>query len=204
MLSIMIPMITYLLASGKPESYDPDIHPDFENWVNIDDIMRLFLFVTLIILGTASCVQILKAFKINYMYIFEIDPNHQMTYIQLYSAALLMSVILFFCALLQIIVFNFYWDFPNNTKIPTVLLTILFLLALMFNPTKMFYWVPRFEILKVMWEILIAPFGLVKFRHFFMADVITSAKLMLSDSCSMICFYSSGDFKSVDPVTCSW
>jgi hypothetical protein len=76
MLSIMFPMITYLLASGKPESYDPDIHPDFENWVNIDDIMRLFLFVTLIILGTASCVQILKAFKINYMYIFEIDPNH--------------------------------------------------------------------------------------------------------------------------------
>lgn len=115
-----------------------------------------------------------------------------------------MATILFLCSLLQIIVFNFYWDFPNNTKIPIVILTILFLIAMMFNPTKMFYWVPRFEILKVMWEILIAPFGLVKFRHFFMADVITSAKLMLSDSCSMICFYSSGNFTSVQPVTCSW
>ena len=91
---------------------------------------------------------------------------------------------------------------PVNS--PTIALTLIFLLGLMFNPFPMFYRTPRFEIVKVLWEILISPFGLVKFRHFFLADVITSARLMLSDSTAMVCFYSSGDFRASAPIKCSW
>lgn len=57
-----------------------------------------------------------------------------MTYIQLYRVTLLMSVVLTSFMLMQIIVFVFYWLFPDNTKIPTVGLTILFLLGIMFSP----------------------------------------------------------------------
>lgn len=67
------------------------------------------------------------------------------------------------------------------------------------------YRVARFEIIKVLGHILISPYGLVKFRDFFLADVITSARLMLSDSTSMVCFYTSKEFLiETDPVTCSW
>lgn len=53
-------------------------------------------------------------------------------------------------------------------------------------------------------HIIVAPFGLVKFRHFFLADVITSAKLMFNDADAMVCFYTSGEFDSIRPVTCTW
>jgi hypothetical protein len=117
-----------------------------------------------------------------------------MTSIQLYRVTLLMSVILMTCLMAQIIVFKFYWLFPDNTKVPTMILTAVFLLGIMFNPLNLLQRPTRFEIIKVIGEILIAPFGLVRFKHFFLADVITSAKLMLSDSTAMVCFYSSGEF----------
>jgi hypothetical protein len=75
MIAFMIPMISFLIAIDPPAGFNPDIDPDFYNWANIQYIFRLFLFVLLILLGTGSCIQILKAYKINYMYIFEISPQ---------------------------------------------------------------------------------------------------------------------------------
>lgn len=101
--------------------------------------------------------------------------------------------------------FKFYWAFPDNSKVPTVILTVLFLVFIMFSPFNFLYRVARFEIIKVLGHIIISPFGLVKFRDFFLADVITSARLMLSDSTSMVCFYTSKEFLiETDPITCSW
>jgi hypothetical protein len=194
MLSFLVPLTCFFAFTPNPANFDPNVDPDLGDWLNIEYTFRLFLFVTLIILGTASCVQILKAYKINYIYIFEIDPFYQMTSIQLYRVTLLMSVILMTCLMAQIIVFKFYWLFPDNTKVPTMILTAVFLLGIMFNPLNLLQRPTRFEIIKVIGEILIAPFGLVRFKHFFLADVITSAKLMLSDSTAMVCFYSSGEF----------
>ena len=204
MLGFLVPMCFYVIFMHKPANYNPNVDPDIGDWTNIEYIFRLFFFVTLIVLGTASVVQILKTYKINYMYIFEIDPKNHMTYYQLYRVTLLMSVVMWFCLLCQVIVFQFYWDFPNNSKGPTFLLTAAFLICIMFNPLRVLYSVARFDIIKVLGHILVAPFGLVKFKHFFLADIITSAKLMLSDSTAMVCFYSTFDYHSEVPVTCSW
>jgi hypothetical protein len=37
-----------------------------------------------------------------------------------------------------------------------------------------------------------------------LADIITSLKFMLNDFMSMVCFYSSGCYSSLVPVTCNW
>lgn len=68
----------------------------------------------LIILGTASCIQILKAQKINYIYIFGIDPVNQVTHNQLYKVAMLMFAIVNVLILLQIITLNFNWSFADS------------------------------------------------------------------------------------------
>ena len=115
-----------------------------------------------------------------------------------------MGVILSMCMLIQIAVFIFYWDFPENTKLPTVMLTVIFLLGIMFNPFDFFNRITRFEIVKALGNIIISPFGIVRFRDFFLADVITSAKPMLVDSTAMVCFYTSREFDSESPVSCSW
>lgn len=104
----------------------------------------------------------------------------------------MMAVIfnILFCA--QIICFQFFWEFPTQPKLPTLLMTLIFLFGIMFNPFNMFHRPARIEICKTLGHVIVAPFGWVKFRHFFMADVITSAKIMLSDATSMVCFYTDG------------
>jgi len=49
---------------------------------------------------------------------------------------------------------------------------LFFSLCLM--PVHCFYFRGRVELAKTLWHILISPFGKVRFRHFFLADIITS------------------------------
>ena len=61
------------------------------------------------------------------------------------------------------------------------------------------------EIMKILGNIVISPFGRVKFRDFFLADIITSASIILIDSSKMVCFYSnSNNFEINEPISCSW
>ena len=159
LLLLAIPLNLFLLFSKDPASVNPNQEQHIRNWLNIIYTFRFFFFVFLIVLGTASCVQILRAYKINYIYIFEINPVNQMTHYQIYSFALLLFLVLNVFVLMQIIVFKFYWDFPNDTKIPTILLTFVFLVVIMFNPFKILYRLVRMEICVVLWNIFIAPFG---------------------------------------------
>jgi len=71
-LAILLPLNVYLMC--RP-GYSPltDNYKTKE-WINTDFIFRLFLFVTLIVLGAAAAVQILRGSKINYVYIFGIEP----------------------------------------------------------------------------------------------------------------------------------
>jgi hypothetical protein len=99
MIIVMIPIITALILINPPAGFNPSVDPDFDNWANIQFIFRLFLFVQLILLGTASCIQILHTYKINYLYIFEVSPKNAMTWVQIYKSALLMQVIWCVCLL---------------------------------------------------------------------------------------------------------
>ncbi len=74
----------------------------------------------------------------------------------------------------------------------------------MLNPLRVLHRIQRLEVVKTLKEIVIAPFGLVKFRHFFLADILISAKLMLNDGTAMTCFLVAGEWNSVSPVTCRW
>lgn len=127
-----------------------------------------------------------------------------MTHYQIYSFGLLLFLVLNLFVLMQVIVFKFYWEFPNNSKVPTIILTFVFLIVIMFNPLRILYRLVRMEICAVLGNIIIAPFGLVKFRHFFLGNVIESSKLMLNDMDAMVCFYSSGEYHSTVPLKCGW
>jgi len=84
------------------------------------------------------------------------------------------------------------------------MVTLSFLFGMMFCPFNIMNRPARMEILRVLFDVAFSPFRPVYFRNFFMADVITSSKILLSDSCAMICFYTSGEYTSHMPLTCSW
>lgn len=53
-------------------------------------------------------------------------------------------------------------------------------------------------------NIIVAPFGEVSFRFFFLADILTSSRIILLDTASMICFYQTGEFKGDQAQICVW
>ena len=53
-------------------------------------------------------------------------------------------------------------------------------------------------------DIIISPFSVVNFKRFFLADILTSSKLMLTDMIGTYCFFSQREFQSITPAsTCS-
>jgi hypothetical protein len=50
-----------------------------------------------------------------------------------------------------------------------LIFTLLFL-----NPFHILYRTARYEVFKVIFNILISPLGKVRFKHFFFADILTS------------------------------
>lgn len=46
--------------------------------------------------------------------------------------------------------------------------------------------------MRVLINIFVSPFGIVKFKHFFLADILTSMVYPLKDMGSIVCFFASG------------
>jgi hypothetical protein len=75
-----------------------------------------------------------------------------------------------------------------------------------FLPVHVFYLRSRLELVKTLGHIVISPFGPVKFKDFFLADIITSMIPTLRDFIMLIFFFGSGQWyhleewaKYVDP-----
>ena len=60
-------------------------------------------------------------------------------------------------------------------------------------PIHCFYLKARIKLAKTMGQIIISPFGVVRFRHFFLADVLTSMISPIQDLAIIGCFYLDGD-----------
>lgn len=69
------------------------------------------------------------------------------------------------------------------------LAVLLFFVLICIQPFKIFYRRGRLSLLITLWNILISPFGQVKFRHFFLADILTSMTQPLRDLGYIGCFF---------------
>jgi hypothetical protein len=70
--------------------------------------------------------------------------------------------------------------------------TITLLVALIlicFSPFHCCYLRTRRPLGVTLWHIFISPFGLVRFRHFFLADILTSMVNSLQTLAVIECFY---------------
>ena len=83
----------------------------------------------------------------------------------------------------------------NETKVQyfSIGLLILFLGICLF-PFHCFYLRGRIQLARTLGNILIAPFGKVRFRHFFLADIITSMTGPLQHTMYVVCYYKDKHF----------
>jgi hypothetical protein len=149
------------------------------------------------LLFVATDVMILRRFRVNYLFIFELDPHYKVTHVQLYRVAMMLLTIFMLCFMGQIFISKLEYIFdPPVASCVLALLTIFILLC--FLPFHVFYLRSRQELMRVLLNIFVSPFGLVKFKHFFLADILTSMVYPLKDIGSFVCLFSSGAWLSLN------
>lgn len=151
---------------------------------------RFFLMVIFTVAYAGIGIKILRRYKVNYIFIFELDPNYKVTYLQLIRITLIMLTVWSFCLVGHIAVVKLKYIFEDPAAGFALAVLVLFV-AFCFAPFHCFYMRARKELLVVLWNIVISPFGLVKFKHFFLADILTSFVIPLKDVGNFICFFCS-------------
>jgi hypothetical protein len=160
-----------------------------------------FLFALIfVITASGVVVKVLRNIKVNYMFIFELDPQYKITHVQLFRVATMLFAIWAFCLMCQtfIIKMNFLFE----KAIAAFTLGVLFIFFFIFlNPFHFIYKKGRAALGQTLWNILISPFGLVRFRHFFLADILTSLTQPLRDLGYITCFFSQGGWLDSEAPT---
>lgn len=153
--------------------------------------LRFCLMLIIALFFIATDVMILRKFKVNYLFIFELDPHFQVTHVQLYRVAMMLLTVFMICFMGEILVTKLNYIFPDPNATFSLVMLIIFMI-ICFMPFHIFYLKARKELGRTLLHIIAAPFGLVKFRHFFLTDILTSMPYTLKDLGSLVCFYATG------------
>uniref|UniRef100_A0A4W3GEL3 Xenotropic and polytropic retrovirus receptor 1 homolog n=1 Tax=Callorhinchus milii TaxID=7868 RepID=A0A4W3GEL3_CALMI len=121
---------------------------------------------------------------VNHTLIFELDPRNNLSHQQLFELAGLLGIL--WCLSLLACLFHSSIHTPMQVN-PLVLYG--FMLLLLINPTKTFYYKSRVWLLKLLFRICTAPFHKVGFADFWLADQLNSLGPIFLDLWSIICFY---------------
>ena len=145
--------------------------------------------ICFILYSTGFAVQIFRRYNINYTFIFEVDQHYKLIHHQLYRVALVFTFVWFCMLTWQVAMIKLAPEF-NQSQVQyfTIVLMIVFF-AMCLAPFHFFYLRGRIQLAKTLWNIVISPFGKVRFRHFFLADIITSMVSPIQHCFNIICYY---------------
>lgn len=167
----------------------PEVFKQSLVWTGIEatgPVMRCTFIVVYILFAVGLCIRVFRQYEINYMHIFELDERLRVRQYTLWK----MSVVLLFVWSLALCFNVMEISLEVNPKssktsehsdwISIVLVIIILILCTQpfFN---CFQKKARGELLWTIFNIFISPFGSVRFRDFFFADVITSITHPLVD-----------------------
>ncbi|XP_056395429.1 xenotropic and polytropic retrovirus receptor 1 homolog isoform X3 [Hyla sarda] len=121
---------------------------------------------------------------VNHILIFELDPRDHLSYLQLFEIAGFLGVT--WCVSVLSCLYSQLFPIPLQVN-PLAFYS--FLLLLLLNPTKTFYYKSRMWLLKLMYKVATAPLHRVGFADFWLADQLNSLTPVFVDFWSLCCFY---------------
>lgn len=153
-------------------------------------VYRFSFMLIVIMAASGMCISVFRDYEINYLHIFDIDYKYNLQQYQIWSLASIFAFfwcITFFMNIMYLILEHFCEssDVKKKSTIHedikylfehdywSVILLLSFVL-ICFSPFKTYHKEARFELLSTLGNILIAPYPTVRFKDFFLADVITS------------------------------
>ena len=173
-----------------------DTAPEWKHLYAATDTYYFTAVICFVLFGTGVAIQTFRKFKINYVFIFELDNHNKVIHHQIYRFALMFTFVWVLCLTWQVGMIKLAPAFYDShvQYFPIALLVSFLLLCLM--PCRFFYGNGRLELAKTLGHILISPFGKVHFRHFFLADIITSMTSPLQHLLFIGCYYTEGAYSS--------
>jgi hypothetical protein len=167
-------------------------------------VFRVLLFPILLMNFIAVNLRIWDAARINYVFIFELDPRKHMSKHKFFEISLILYLlwISFLQFYMWTVVNDSRWHFNNRPWIYPLILTGLFLFVLLFPHPAFFNGHARMWILKKIFNCIIAPFVQVRFADFWIADQLTSMSEFLFEVQFVFCILPS-DFISPLKTFCN-
>ncbi|XP_029469357.1 LOW QUALITY PROTEIN: xenotropic and polytropic retrovirus receptor 1 homolog [Rhinatrema bivittatum] len=121
---------------------------------------------------------------VNHILIFELDPRNNLSYQHFFELAGVLGVA--WCISVLNCLYSAWLPFPLQMN-PLAFYS--FMILLLINPTKTFYYKSRVWLLKLMCKVFTAPFHKVGFADFWLADQLNSLVSVFADIWVLACFY---------------
>lgn len=137
-----------------------------------------------------------RAARINYRYIFELNPRRAQSYPQVFSDATNMTIVFLANVLLYYKVVNGY--FPEELLHRGYYPLALFVYTFYFYAIRP--WGQQLGMLRTIWEVVWSPFYAVSFFHTFVGDYLTSTVKVTQDLSWSVCFFATKEFLRKDVI----
>ncbi|KAG3118937.1 hypothetical protein PI124_g11578 [Phytophthora idaei] len=134
--------------------------------------------------------------RINYRYIFELNPRRVQSYPQVFSDATNMTIVYLANVLLYYKVVNGY--FPEELLHRGYYPLALFLYTFYFYAIRP--WGQQLGMLRTLWEVIWSPLYPVSFFHTFVGDYLTSTVKVTQDVSWSVCFFATKEFLRKDVI----
>ncbi|KAL9642144.1 hypothetical protein ABK040_007149 [Willaertia magna] len=125
--------------------------------------------------------------RVNFAYLFEFHPMNHLKYIKVWKTASVLTVFWFVFFFLYLATVKNYLTILDAKWYPLTMGLVLIFIAVL--PMHVFHLSARYTLLQVLGKLLITPFGEIKFKHFFVADILTSMVIPITDTSYMLCYY---------------
>lgn len=139
-----------------------------------------------------SSLYVWRSARINYRYIFELDPRSTKDYNEIFSEATNVTI-------LYLVNVLFYYKVVNG-GFPEIIPRGYFPLSIFLYGIYrlIFPWKYRRGLVLSVVQVMMAPFAEVTFLHTFVGDYLTSTVKVIQDITWSVCFFTSGEFLYVE------
>jgi hypothetical protein len=135
-----------------------------------------------------------RSARINYRYIFELDPRTTQQYTEVFNDATNMTIVFLVNVLMYYKVVNGY--FPEEILFRGYYPLGLFIYTFYFYAIRP--WERQRGMTRTLFEIVFSPFFPVTFFHTFVGDYLTSTVKVNQDICWSLCFFMTKEFLLID------
>eukprot|EP01022_Parablepharisma_sp_SALTPOND_P004520 TRINITY_DN120435_c3_g1_i1.p1 TRINITY_DN120435_c3_g1~~TRINITY_DN120435_c3_g1_i1.p1 ORF type:complete len:700 (+),score=58.28 TRINITY_DN120435_c3_g1_i1:6770-8869(+) len=165
-------------------------------------VFRYTLIIDLCLFGLGVVVTYFRRYAVNYIYIFQLDPNYRIREAQINRVALFILYIWLLCFFLQILTFKYEFIATHSAVFAFTLFIALTVLYI--SPFRFVYRGARVEMIRTMWNIIISPISEVRFKDFFLADIFCSMVKPFQDMVTTFCFFTSESWVNNTDAHCPW